>query len=54
VDHQSLCLPHDVGMEIDNNINPVEKVYMVYLDSTKTDNLSTYQMDGMWIKKLSL
>jgi hypothetical protein len=47
---KAFVLPHDVGMEIDNNINPVEKVYMVYLDSTKTDNLSTYQMDGMWIK----
>jgi len=40
----------EIGIEIENNPRPLKKVFMVHLDSTKTDKLSICKMDDLWVR----
>lgn len=42
--------PQEIGIEIENEPQPLKKAFMVYVDSTKTDSLSVYRMDDLWIR----
>lgn len=42
--------PKEIGIEIENNPRPLKRAFMVHLDSTKTDRLSVYKMEDLWIR----
>jgi len=42
--------PQEIGVEIEDNPQPLKRAFMVYLDSTKTDKLSVYRMDDLWTR----
>ena len=42
--------PETIGIKVENNPQPLKKAFMVHLDSTKTDKLSIYRMDDLWVR----
>lgn len=47
---KAIVHPETIGIEVENNPRPLKKTFMVHLDSTKTDKLSVYRMDDLWVR----
>lgn len=47
---KAFVTPQEIGIEVENDPRPLRKAFMVYIDSTKTDKLSVYKMDDLWIR----
>lgn len=47
---KAFVYPEEVGMETDNESRHADKAFMVHLDSTKTDRLTHFRMDDLWIR----
>ncbi len=47
---KAFVYPQEVGMDTESNPQVITRVYMVYIDGSKKDELSTYEMDDMWIR----
>lgn len=47
---RAFVLPDQIGVKVENIPQILTKAFMVHLDSTKTDRLSVYRMDDLWVR----